>query len=173
MLKQAPLGACFFVRYVYKQYRDFTPYHYMKVIKNLLGGLAGAVALNILHETVKRYYHDAPRVDLVGEEAITKLSKAANIEPPKGDNLYLATLAGDIVSNALYYSTIGTGKSKYIIARGLGLGMAAGIGALQLTEPLGLSDAPVTRTTQTKALTVAWYIFGGLVAALTIKALRK
>ena len=145
----------------------------MKIIKNLLGGLAGAVALNMLHETVKRYYHNAPRVDLVGEEALYKLSKAANVEPPTGDNLYLATLAGDIVSNALYYSTIGAGKNKYIIPRGIGLGLLAGIGALTLTEPMGLNDAPVTRTPQTKALTVAWYTFGGLVTALTIKALRK
>jgi hypothetical protein len=145
----------------------------MKALKNLLGGLAGAVALNILHETVRRFDHDAPRVDLIGEEGLTKLAGKANIKAPKGDKLYAATLAGDIISNALYYSTIGAGNKKYVLLRGAGLGLAAGIGALTLTKPLGLSDAPVTRTDKTKVLTVAWYLTGGLVTALTIKALRK
>jgi hypothetical protein len=44
----------------------------MRLINSLIGGFAGAIALNILHETVKRYYDKAPRVDLVGEEALEK-----------------------------------------------------------------------------------------------------
>ncbi|MFD0795171.1 hypothetical protein ACFQZX_16230 [Mucilaginibacter litoreus] len=145
----------------------------MKVIQNIIGGLAGALALNILHESVRRVYQDAPRVDLVGEEALTKIAESAGTEPPKGDKLYAATLAGDILSNALYYSVIGTSKKKNLLATGLVTGLAAGVGAVTLTKPLGLSDAPVTRTDKTKALTVAWYTLGGVVAALTIKALRK
>jgi hypothetical protein len=78
-----------------------------------------------------------------------------------------------VVSNALYYSAIGTARKKHLIITGLGAGLAAGVGALALPKPMGLSDAPVTRTGTTKALTVAWYIFGGLVTALTIKRLRK
>ncbi|MES2269004.1 MAG: hypothetical protein V4520_19725 [Bacteroidota bacterium] len=145
----------------------------MKLLKNFAGGLAGAVALNILHETVRHLYHDAPRVELIGEEAVTKISNAADIEPPTGDALYLTTLAGDVLSNAMYYSAIGAVKKKHLLITGLGLGLAAGVGALKLTKPIGLSDAPVTRNNTTKALTVAWYTFGGLVAALTIKSLRK
>lgn len=145
----------------------------MKVLKNLAGGFAGAIALNLLHETVKRFYHNAPRVDLIGEEAMTKLANKADIEAPEGDKLYAATLAADVVSNAIYYSLIGIGKKKNLYVRGATLGLAAGIGALELTKPLGLSDAPVTRTNITKYLTVAWYVFGGLVTAATIKALRK
>jgi hypothetical protein len=145
----------------------------MKALKNFAGGLAGAIALNLLHESVRRLYHDAPRVDLIGKEALTKLAGSAGIEPPKGKDLYLATLAGDVFSNALYYSAIGKAQKKHLIITGLGAGLTAGIGALALTKPIGLSDAPVTRTGTTKALTVAWYVFGGLVAALTIKSLRK
>jgi hypothetical protein len=145
----------------------------MKTVKNFIGGLAGAVALNILHETVRRFDHNAPQVHLVGEEALSKSIKSAGLEPPTGNALYAATLAGDIVSNALYYSLIGAGKKKNLLWRGAGYGLAAGIGALTLTKPLGLSDAPVTKTTETKVLTVAWYLFGGLVAAATIKAMRK
>lgn len=144
----------------------------MKVIINIAGGMAGAAALNILHETVKHLDHMAPRIDLVGEEALTEIIKSAGAEPPKGNSLYAATLAGDILSNTLYYSLIGVGKKRNLLLRGAGYGLAAGVGALVLTKPLGLSDAPVTRSNKTKALTVAWYFIGGLVAAMTIKSLK-
>ncbi len=145
----------------------------MNGITNIAGGLAGAVALNILHESIKHLDHNAPRVDLVGEEALTKIAKGVGVQPLQGNALYAATLAGDILSNALYYSLIGMGKKKHLLLRGAGYGLVAGAGALTLTKPMGLSDAPVTRTDKTKILTVAWYLFGGLVTALTIKELRK
>lgn len=145
----------------------------MKVVSNIAGGLAGAVALNILHESVKRMDHDAPRIDLVGEEVLSKSLTSLGVDPPKGNNLFAATLAGDLLSNGLYYSLIGIGKKKNLLWRGAGYGLAAGIGALVLTKPMGLSDAPITKTQKTKVLTVAWYLFGGLVTALTIKSLRN
>jgi len=145
----------------------------MKVITNLLGGLAGAAVLNILHETVKRMDHDAPRIDLIGEEAVARSLESAELPVPEGDALYAAALAGDLVSNTLYYSLIGNGKTNNLLVRGVGYGLGAGLGALLLTKPMGLSDAPVTRTDKTKILTVAWYIVGGIVTALTIKAFQK
>jgi len=144
-----------------------------KIFSSIIGGLAGAVALNILHQTVKSFDHDAPRVDLVGEEALTKGMEAMGLTPPTGNALFVATLAGDIISNALYFSTIGFGKKRFLFLRGTAVGLAAGIGALKLTEPLGLSDAPVTRTDKTKVMTIAWYTIGGLVTAMTIKAIRS
>ena len=145
----------------------------MKLIKNLIGGLVGAVALNILHESMKRLDHDAPRIDLVGEEALSRSITGLGGEPPEGDALFAATLAGDLVSNALYYSLIGIGKKKNLLWRGAGYGLAAGIGALTLTKPMGLRDAPITKTQKTKVMTVTWYLFGGLVSALTIRGLRR
>lgn len=145
----------------------------MKGIENLAGGLAGALVLNILHETVKRMDKDAPRVDLVGEEALSKSLETVGVEPPKGDALFGATLAADVFSNALYFSAVGAGKKKNLLLLGAGYGLAAGFGAITLTKPLGLNDKPVNRTTKTQALTVAFYLVGGLVSALTIKALRK
>jgi hypothetical protein len=143
----------------------------MKIIQNIIGGLAGA--LNILHQVAKQFDHEAPRVDLVGEEALSKGMEAMGLTPPTGNALFAATLAGDLISNAAYYSTIGLGKSKYLLYHGAAHGLCAGIGALTLTKPMGLSDAPVTRTDKTKILTVAWYTFGGLVTGAVIKALRK
>jgi hypothetical protein len=145
----------------------------MKVIQNIIGGLAGAVAFNILRQVVKQFDHEAPRVDLIGEEALTKGMEAVGLTSPTGNALFAASLAGDIISNALYYSTIGFGKKKNLLYHGAAHGLSAGIGALTLTEPLGLSDAPVTRTNKSKLLTMAWYTFGGLVTGAVIQTLRK
>jgi hypothetical protein len=145
----------------------------MNIIKNIIGGLAGAVALNLLHEGIKRVDHEAPRVDLVGEDGLNKLLTASGSKPLHGDALFAATLAGDILSNAFYYSLIGVGKKKYLLLRGITYGAAAGLGALELTRPIGLSDAPVTRNFETKVLTVSYYLAGGIVAAWTIGKLRK
>ncbi len=141
-------------------------------MKNFLAGLSGAIALNALHETYRHYDKEAPEVQLIGEEALSKIAKAADIQPPKGKKLYGYTLAADIVSNALYYSFIGRGKSNYV-TKAIVLGALAGVGALTLTKPLGLNDKPVTKTGKTKLLTVAWYTTGALVTALTLTALDK
>lgn len=145
----------------------------MKFINSLIGGFAGAIALNILHETVKRYYDKAPRIDILGEEALEKSMEAVGIDPPEGRNLYLATLAGDVISNGLYYSAIGMGSTKNLWIKGTIAGLSAGVGALQLPAPMGLNDLPVTYSRETKALTVSWYLFGGLVAAAVIRTLEK
>ena len=145
----------------------------MKIIQNLLGGLAGAIALNIIHETYRQLDPDAPKIHLVGEEAVTKISAGLGVEPPEGDALYATTLGGDVLSNALYYAMAGLGNDQQLVTRGAAYGLAAGIGALKLTAPLGLDDAPVNRTVKTRVLTVAWYTIGGLVAGLAMRALRK
>lgn len=142
----------------------------MKLKRNLLGGLVGALALNVLHETVRRFDADAPRIELVGEEALSKTIKKAGLQPPSGEPLYFATMAADIFSNSIYYSLIGLGKKKNLLCNGLTYGVVAGVGALLLTKPLGLNDAPVNRTGRTKIMTVAYYAFGGLVAAGVMKA---
>ncbi|UOE50966.1 hypothetical protein MTO98_07735 [Mucilaginibacter sp. SMC90] len=145
----------------------------MKMISSLIGGLAGAAALNILHQAVKQFAHDAPRVDFVGEEALSKGLEKIGVEPPTGNALFSTTMAADLISNAAYYGLIGFGKKKNLLLAGAASGLAAGIGAVKLTKPLGLSDAPVTRTIPTKLMTVAWYTIGGLVAGSVMYALRK
>ncbi|RZJ65113.1 MAG: hypothetical protein EOO47_25985, partial [Flavobacterium sp.] len=112
----------------------------MKVLKAILAGFAGAAALNILHETVRRFDADAPRVDLLGEEALTRSMNSLNLEAPTGDNLYASTLAGDIISNGIYYSAIGMAGSKNIYLKGAVAGLTAGLGAIKLPDQMGLDD---------------------------------
>ena len=156
-----------------KQFRCSSDYHNMKLLKSLLAGFAGAGALNILHESVRRIDPDAPRIDLLGEQALSRSMKSLNLETPKGNNLYLATLAGDIVSNGLYYSAIGFGSKKNIYIKGALAGFTAGLGAISIPDKVGLDDTPVSKTHKTKILTVAWYVIGGLVTAAVFNRLKK
>ncbi|KAA9331995.1 hypothetical protein [Adhaeribacter soli] len=137
----------------------------------LAGGLAGACALTLVHETVRRLNPDAPRMDVLGMRALAKTIRAAGHEPPAEDKLFGWTMLGDIVSNALYYSLTGTGKGVWL--KGPALGLAAGVGGVMLPGPLGLGEGPSNRTTQTKVMTVAWYLLGGIAAAAATHCLTS
>jgi hypothetical protein len=114
-----------------------------------------------------------PRVDLLGEEVLEKSLDYFDAEIHDKDTLYNVTLAGDIFSNALYYSSIGAGAGKYIWPRAVAVGLTGGIGAITLPEPLGLDDKPVAQSNKTKALTVGYYLVGALVTGCILQALRK
>lgn len=141
-------------------------------IRNIVGGISGAVVLNLVHEAAKRLSHKAPQIDQMGEEALSKTVEAVGLEAPTGKALTVSTLAADLASNAGYYAMIGKGDRDTILLRGAGYGLMAGLGAIGLAKPLGLDERPVTKTDETKLLTVAWYLLGGLAAALVIKNLR-
>jgi hypothetical protein len=137
----------------------------MSLFKALGSGLAGALALTVLHETARRILPDAPRADILGMRAIEKALVQQGETPPPDDQLHRLALAGDIAANTLYYSLVGLGGKESWLA-GPALGALAGIGAITLPGPLGLGEAPTERTPQTQAMTVLWYTAGGLVAAL-------
>lgn len=145
----------------------------MSKIKNLLAGLGGAIVLNIIHETLKKKGTDMPRVDLVGEEALQKSLNYLGTSIDNDITLYKATLAGDVISNALYYSLIGGGSYKHIWTRAIFYGLSGGIGAVTLPEPVGLDPEPVNKTQKTKVLTVAYYLAGALVTGALLKAIAK
>ena len=145
----------------------------MRKLKAMIAGLAGAVALNVLHETVKRFDSKAPRVDLIGKQALTKTLESVGATPPTGASLTQATVIGDIFSNTLYYSLIGSGKGNTNWIKGIMLGLSAGIGALSLPKHMGLDDTPVTKSVRSETLTVAYYTIGGIIAAAAFAALNK
>lgn len=145
----------------------------MKLSSAIGGGIAGAITLTLIHETVRRSISNAPRMDLLGMEAIAKTLDSVDAEVPKEDKLFKITMAGDIVSNALYYSLTGIGKGEQAVLRGAFLGLAAGIGAVYLPKPLGLNAAPAGRTIQTKVMTFALYTIGGVVAGFIGKLIEN
>ncbi|MBB5233775.1 hypothetical protein [Deinococcus budaensis] len=147
------------------------PSRWQRLRPALLGGLAGAVTVTLLNETVRRQVPHAPRMDVIGERALSGALDAAGVEPPRGEALYRWTMLGDLVSNTLYYALVGVGARQGGWARGGALGLAAGLGAVYLPEPLGLGRQPGARRPVTPVLTAAWYLAGGLAAAATYRAL--
>lgn len=143
----------------------------MSLLKALGSGLAGALALTAIHETVRRVSPDAPRMDVLGMRAIAKSLRAAGAKPPDEGTLFNVTLAGDVASNSLYYALVGLGDPKNAVARGTLLGLAAGLGAVLLPGPLGLGTDASARTPATQLMTVAWYTAGGLVAGAAMQTL--
>ncbi|WP_294818776.1 hypothetical protein [uncultured Flavobacterium sp.] len=145
----------------------------MSKMHNYLAGLGGAIALNVLHESLKKKDSEMPRVDLLGEEALQKTLSHFDAEIHDERKLYTATLAGDILSNTMYYGMIGNGDRDYLFTRAIAYGLAAGVGAVTLPKPLGLDDEPVARSNKTKALTVGYYLAGALVTAGLLRLLSK
>lgn len=139
------------------------------MLKALGSGLVGACALTLVHETARRYIDDAPRMDVVGMRALSRGLRAVDIDPPVP--LHEAALVGDIVSNSLYYGLVGLGGPEDGVRNGALLGLAAGVAAVYLPEPLGLGRQPAKNSTETKLLTVAWYLLGGLAAGAAYQAL--
>lgn len=145
----------------------------MKQLLTLAGGLTGALILTGVHQLVRQFDKEAPRMDLLGEEALTDTLDAAGVTPPKGDKLYYTTMAGDIVGNALYYSLVGVGRDRNVWARGIWLGLAAGIGGVLLPKPLGLNPVYSNKTNRTRLLTVGYYLLGGLASAAVVSCAKK
>ena len=142
-------------------------------IKSTIGGLAGACALTLLNESVKKLDKDAPRMDLLGMNAVARLMKGNSILTQTAGKLFPVALASDLVSNSLYYSMADTDTRKQTLIRGALLGLGAGVGAVTLPKTLGLNEEATTRTMKTKVLTVTWYLIGGLVAAAAMNMMNK
>ncbi len=143
------------------------------MLKELGSGLAGALALTAVHETARQVIPHAPRMDVIGRRGIARPLYAMGVEPPHGGRLQAAALTGDILSNSLFYSLVALGRERTAVRRGLVLGLLAGLGAALLPPVLGLGRQPGHRGLPTHLMTVAWYTIGGLVAALTLRGLRK
>ena len=136
------------------------------MFKKIIAGLAGALTLNILHETIRSRFAGAPRINKLGEEALKKTLQPFNVTLDSPQSAYWATLSSDIVSNTLYYGV--TATTSPVVS-----GALAGIGAVKLPQHLGLNDEPVAATPQKKLLTVAYYLVGALVTRAVYKVLQR
>jgi hypothetical protein len=143
----------------------------MSFAKALVSGLIGACTLTLIHETARRLVPNAPRMDILGMQAISKLTELGNGQPPDNKSLHRASLLGDILANSLYYSLVGLGRNKSVWLRGAGLGIAAGLGGVLLPGPLGLGEEPSGRSQATKVMTVGWYLAGALAASAAYRLL--
>ena len=146
---------------------------HMKPVTALGGGLAGAVAVTLINESVKKIIPQAPRLDLLGMNAVSKGLKAAGKTPTNEKNLFALALVGDLITNAIYYSAAGIGREKNVWLRSSLLGLAAGIGAVALPAPLGLEEKHTNKSLATKLMTVGLYVAGSVFTAAIIKLIAK
>jgi hypothetical protein len=143
----------------------------MRIFYALLGGLAGAAAVTVAHELIRKNYSGAPRLDKLGEEAATKVINATGHAAPDEDDLYVPTLTADIISNAFYYG-LATVRAKNPLMAGLTAGAAAGLGAIKLPAKLGLHPEYTAGSTEKKGITVGLYTLGGILAGVIVRALK-
>lgn len=134
-------------------------------LRALSSGIAGAVALTAIHQAARRVRPDAPRMDIVGMRALSRLMIAAGRIPPPPSQLYRLTLAGDLLANSLYYAAVPARDRAATVRRALLLGTGAGLGALLLPRPMGLDAPPHSESRANQVMTVAWYLAGAMAAA--------
>lgn len=133
----------------------------------LASGFAGAATVTVLNEVVRRVAPEsAPRMEILGMRAAKAGFEAARVEVPPRRALMPMTFAAEAISNSAYYSLVGLARPENALAAGTLLGLAAGLGAVILPARLGLGESPSSRSPQTKLLTVAWYLAGGIVTGL-------
>jgi hypothetical protein len=139
---------------------------------SIISGLAGSLALTLLHETLRKNVDLAPRMDLMGEQGLAKVLFAAGIPVPDEPQLFNLTMGGDLVGNAGYYALVST-TPKHPLVAGAVLGLVAGAGALALPDKIGLNEEYSNASRKTQILTMAIYFMGGIVAGIVYKAFEK
>lgn len=145
----------------------------MRVLSAIGGGLAGAFALTFLHEITRRIDKDAPRMDLMGMDALSKGLQKTGHNVPGSSDLYALSLAGDLISNTVYYSLAAAGNKKYALPKGTVLGLMGGLGALFLPKQIGLNPQHSNKSLKTQLLTTSFYLAGGIIASLVARKIEK
>lgn len=143
------------------------------MLKALASGLLGAVVLNLVHESVRQFSDQAPRVDLLGQQAIAETYEYFGAKPPAKNELYAMALAGDLTSNAAYYSLVAAGGAKNAVLTGTILGAAAGIGAVYLPDKIGLRSRYAAKTPKRAAMTAAYYTLSGFAAGVAYSLMAE
>ncbi|HUP13080.1 MAG TPA: hypothetical protein VM187_12725 [Niastella sp.] len=141
----------------------------MKIAAGLAGGIAGTLTVAAIHEALIRITPDAPRMDRLDMELIQKGLKHLNKEVPAADDLQRWAVGGELFCDTAYYSLTAIGGKKGVWLRGTLLGLVAGVTAVVLPEPLGLSQKWSNKTVATQLMTIGLYVAGGLVAAAVTK----
>ena len=142
-----------------------------RYLRALGPGLVGSLSLTLIHEGARRVLQHPPRMDVLGKRSLKKGFRWLGLRPAHGRRLHRQSLAGDLISNSLFYSLVAMGRPKHPYLRGAILGALAGLGAVVLPPYLGLGRRPSRARTSTALLTVAWYLLGGLSAARATRSL--
>jgi hypothetical protein len=141
-------------------------------LSTTLGGIAGACALTLINQGIRKIDKSAPGSDLLRMNALAKVTKPRLQVLPVLNRIFPLALGGDMVSSSLYYAMAKGKTYEQTMLRGALLGLGAGLGAVMVPR-FATGERPGHRTTGAKLLTVAWYVIGGLVAATAINWLES
>lgn len=141
-----------------------------RATRSLASGIAGAFALTAIHEVARRRFASAPRMDEVTMRGLRKILPGKFRDPRR---LHQLALAGDLLSNSVYYSVIAAPTRKATWMRAGVLGTAAGLCALFLPERLGLGVPHNSHRRTTQFMTVGWYLAGALATAFVATRVRE
>jgi hypothetical protein len=133
-------------------------------------GLAGTATVTVLNEVGRRVIPGAPRAEVLGKRGIRAIARRMGKRPDE-QTLYRSALAGEVISNTLYYGLAALATRRPLRA-GVALGAAAGAGAVYLPPRLGLGRAPTRRTARTAGLSFGWYLAAGVVAGMVARRMR-
>src|SRR4051812_21042112 len=136
-----------------------------QLTRRLTSGAVGAVALTTLHELARRKVANAPRMDLMGMRALRRMAPQLHEPHMPSERLHTVALAGDLLCNSLYYAAVPARTPASTWTRAAVLGLAAGLGALLLPEPMGLGPPPHSDRRSNQLMTVAWYVAGAVATA--------
>lgn len=142
---------------------------------SILAGTIGAGALTAIHETARHTFNNSPRVELLGVRAIEKILSPLGINLSY-NQLYSLSIASDLVTNGLGYAAVAAlfrdNKKKLFVACGL-YGATVGLATWFAPPHVGLGQQPTNNRTKTSAMTVAWYVLGGLATAAAYSLLTR
>ena len=143
------------------------------LLKRLASGAVGAGVLTLVHQTGQQIRSDAPRMDVVGMEVLGKTLVRAGAPVPDPRRLFNLTLAGDLLSNAIFYAAVPADTPHSTFRRAAVLGLSAGMGALVLPRYIVGIDPPHSQHAANNVMTVAWYLAGALAAAAAFEMIRR
>lgn len=144
----------------------------MNTSSSIGGGMVGAAALTLVNETTRRFYDKAPKLNQLGIEAIRKIADAVGQSRPKDSTAFAWSLSSDLLVNALFYSLAGVSDDpKKVLSRSAMYGVGAGLAAVYLPKPLGISHEYTNGSAKTRMMTILWYTIGSIVAGATINFL--
>ncbi len=139
----------------------------------LIGGAIGATTLTLIHEIARRIIPGAPRVDTLGRRALAIGLESVGVDPPGYETLQAVALAGDIATNTLYYALAGLGPREGATLRGAIWGAIGGVGTAVLPPLVGLGHREAAGTPARTAMTIAWYLAGGIAAGAAIEGMGR
>ena len=135
------------------------------MLKAIASGLAGACAVTLMNETIRQVDEGAPRLDVLGMRALSKVTD--------GDHLRAKAMGSDIVANTLYYAIVAAGPAEKAPLCGLAMGFGAGLGAVALPGHMGLGNDTTNRDTKRRVLSVVYYTTAGLFAGMLFQKLAS